>query len=139
MAKQCVGLWLAGARLNIAPNGWHKAWGLHQMAGARLEYCAEWQQMASAQESNNQMAIAGSRRPTEKIAARQSMDCSGQKKITAQQSGYWVGHKKNCAAVIDGMHWPKEQNSGTAITVSRRPKEKLRRSNQLIALAKRTK
>jgi hypothetical protein len=61
------------------------------MAGARFEDCAEWLQMASAQESNNQMAIWGSRRPTEKIVARQSS-----------------GQKKNCGTAIKGSRWPKE-------------------------------
>jgi hypothetical protein len=80
------------------------------MAGARLEYCAEWQQMASAQESNNQMAIGGSRWPTEKIAARQSTDRAAQ--------------KKNCGKAIRVLRWQKE---------------KLWRGNQWIAPAIRTK
>ncbi len=65
------------------------------MAGARLEDCAEWLQMASAQESNNQMAIWGSRRPTEKIVARQS-------------SGH-TGKKKKCSTAINESRWPKEK------------------------------
>jgi hypothetical protein len=92
------------------------------MAGTRLEYCTKWQQMASAQESNNQMAIGGSRRPTEKIAAQQ---------LTGHAS-----QKKNCGAAINGSCWPKKK-CGTATGVSRWPKEKLRHVNQWIAPAKR--
>ncbi len=135
------------------------------MAGARLEYCAKWQQMASAQESNNQMAIGGSCRPTEKnvaqqsrdhagqkkhgrgnqgitpakrkIVARQSMDCAGQKnKIAARQSGYCAGQKKKkCGAAIDGLRPPTEQNSSAAIRVSPLPLQNLRRGNQGITPA----
>jgi hypothetical protein len=79
--------------------------------------------MASAQESNNQMAIGGLRRPTEKIAARQLTDCTGQ--------------KKNCGAAINGLRQPKEQNSGVAIRVLRLPLQNLQRGNQGIAPAKR--
>ncbi len=62
------------------------------MAGARLFIVprlvsARWQRMASARESNNQTAIGGSRRPTEKIAAQKLTGHMGQKKkIAAQQS-----------------------------------------------------
>ncbi len=81
------------------------------MAGAKLEYCVKWQQMASAQESNNQMAIGGSRWPTEKVARRQSTDRAGQ--------------KKNCGAA--------KQNSGAAIRVSHLPLQNLQCGNQGIA------
>jgi hypothetical protein len=105
------------------------------MAGARLEDCAEWLRMASAQESNNHMAIWGSRRPTEKNVARQS-------------SGH-AGQKKNCGTAINGSRGPKEKiaarqwgnhagllkNSGAAIGVSHWPHEKLRRGNQGITPA----
>jgi hypothetical protein len=98
------------------------------MAGARLIIAprlvsARWQQMASAQESNNQMAIGGSRRPTEKIAARQSTGHTGQKKK--------LRHSNRRIA-----RWQKE-NHGVAIGVSRWPKEKMQRGNWWIAPAKR--
>ncbi len=105
------------------------------MVGARLEYCTKWQRMASAQESNNQMAIGGSRRPTETFVARQLTNCADK--------------KKNCGAAIDGSRRPKEKlrrsnrgsrrpkkNCGPAIDGLRRPKEKLQRGNQQIAPAK---
>ncbi len=115
------------------------------MAGVRHEYCAKWQQTASAQESNKQMAIWGSRRPTEKIAARQLTGHAGQKKncsaainrlrwpkekIAVQQSAYRAGQKKNCSAAINGLRRPKEKNCGAAIGVSCLPLQKLRRGNQ---------
>jgi hypothetical protein len=80
------------------------------MVCARLEYCAKWQRMASAQESNNQIAIRGLCRPTEKNAAR---------KLTGHTS-----QKKNCGAAIDKLRWPKEKHCGAAIGVLRQPKEK---------------
>ncbi len=112
------------------------------MAGARLIIAprlvlARWQRMASARESNNQMAIGGSCRPTEKFAARQSTGHTGQKKKLRHSNrriarwqeeklrrGNWgiVLAKRKFSAVIDGL---------------RRPKEKSRRGNQEIALAKR--
>jgi hypothetical protein len=120
------------------------------MVGARLEYCTKWQQMASAQESNNQIAIEGSRWPTEKIVARQLTDRAGQKKnrggnqgiapakrkkTAAQQSMDCAGQKSDCSVAIDGLRRPKEQNSGAAIRVSCRPLEKLRQGNRGIAPA----
>jgi hypothetical protein len=131
--------------------------GSRRMAGERLIIVprlvlARWQQMASARESNNQTAIRGSRRPTEKIAARQSTGHTGQKKklrcsnqriarwqkeiITARQLGYRAGQKKKCSTVIDGLRRPKE-NHGMAIDRSRRPKGKSQRGNRWIAPAKR--
>ncbi len=59
------------------------------------------------------------------------------RKITARRSGYCAGQKKNCGTAINGLHPPKEQNSGAAIRVSRLPLQNLRRSNQGIAPAKR--
>ncbi len=82
---------------------------MHQMVGARLEDRTKWLQMASAQESDNQMAIGGSRRPTEKIAAWQLTGHAGQKKIVARQSGYCAGQRNKCGAAIDGLHRPKEK------------------------------
>jgi hypothetical protein len=90
------------------------------MVGARLEYCAKWQQMASAQESNNQMAIGGSRRPTEKIVARQLTAPAGQKKHSSAAIGDNAGLKKNA------RHGNR---------VSRRPLGKSRHGNRWIAPA----
>jgi hypothetical protein len=98
------------------------------MVGARLEYCAKWQQMASAQESNNQMAIGGLRRPTEKIVARQLTDRAGQQKHRSAAIGDHAGLKKNCGAAIEdhagqltnrgaaiGFHAGQKKNRGAAI------------------------
>jgi hypothetical protein len=71
------------------------------MAGARLEDCAKWLLMASAQESNNQMAIWGSRRPTEKIVARQSSGHAVQKKKSQHGNQRIVlAKRKNRGAAI---------------------------------------
>ena len=109
------------------------------MAGARFEYCAKWQQMASAQESNNQMAIGGSRWPTEKIVARQSTDRAAQKKNCGTAINGSRGPKEKIAARQWGNHAGLLKNSGAAIGVSHWPHEKLRRGNQWIAPAKGTK
>jgi hypothetical protein len=85
------------------------------MAGARLIIVprlvlARWQRMASARESNNQMAIEGSRRPTEKNAARQSTGHTGQKKKLRRSNrriARW--QKKNRGAEIGVSRWPKEK------------------------------
>jgi hypothetical protein len=85
------------------------------MAGARLIIAprlvsARWQRMASARESNNQTAIGGSRRPTEKTASRQSTGHTGQKKKlrrSNQRITRW--QKENCGTAIGVKRWPKEK------------------------------
>ncbi len=121
------------------------------MAGARLEDCAEWLQMASAQKNNNQMAIWGSRRLTEKIVVRQSSCHASQKKncgtainglcwpkekIAARQSGYHAGLFKKIAVRQLGYRASLFKNHSAAIGVSRRPLQKSQRSNRSIAPAK---
>jgi hypothetical protein len=71
---------------------------------------AQWQQKASAQESNNQMA--------------------------ARQLGYRSGQKKNCGSAIDDRAGQKK-NRGMAILELRQPKEKSQHGNLGIVLANR--
>jgi hypothetical protein len=103
---------MVGTRLEDCAKWLARGLRIAPMAGARL-VSGQWQQMASARESNNQTAIGGLRRPTEKIAARQLTDCAGQKKnlrrgnrgiapgkrkVAAWQSMDCAGHKKKIAA-----------------------------------------
>jgi hypothetical protein len=125
---------MAGARLSIAPNGWRdEDCAKWLVRGLRIApNSCEWPQHKKATikwqfgDRDGQMkklwaAIVRSRRPKEKIAARQSSDRAGQKKksqrgnrgitpasskIVARQSEYHAGHFKN---------------RGAAIVVSRRP------------------
>jgi hypothetical protein len=129
--------------LSIVPYGskWpqHKKatikWRLGDCAGQLKKNVARQLTDRAGQKKNGGAAIRVLRRPKEKlrhsnqwiapakrtIAARQMMDCAGQKnKIAAWQSGYCASLLKNC---------------GKAIEASRRPLEKLRRINWGIALA----
>ncbi len=105
------------------------------MAGARLEDCAEWLRMASAQESNNQMAIWGSRRPTEKMWHGNRPVTPAKRKIAARQSTDRAGQKNKSRRGNRGITPASSKNSGAAIGVSRRPLEKSQRGNQGIAPA----
>jgi hypothetical protein len=110
------------------------------MAGMRLEYCAIWQQMASAQESNNQMAIGGLRQPNEKnCGAAMDGSCRPKEKLRLGNQRMALAKRKICGAAIDKLRWPKEKNAvwqswycasqekncGAAINGLCRPKEKI--------------
>ncbi len=104
---------------------------------------AQWQRMASARESSNQMANGGSRRPKKKNRGTAIEYRAGQQKHRGAAIGDRASLKKNRGVAIEDRAGQKknrsvainfhagQKKSYSAAINARRPKEKLQRGNRV--------